>query len=183
MTGQHGERRGIRRPGLTWAVGAFALVILGAGCSEADEIGTPAADQTPIDTSAPTDSTPESSPDEPDGDTTAPDESTPGATTPDDTSPEAPPVAESSPDGTVPAGPPSTPETSEPPPEEEDPTDDERNEAGPEDEPDPVFVALALAGFVALLSVAAWWMVRREDPDADIGNPGRHDWPDDQMSL
>lgn len=36
----------------------------------------------------------------------------------------------------------------------------------PDSHIDPLYTALAVLGFVGLVGVASWWMVRRDDPDA-----------------
>jgi hypothetical protein len=77
-------------------------------------------------------------------------------------------VAETIPDDSLP------PEESLPPPAATGPTNDPV---------DPLTVVVALAGFAVLLGVAAWWMVRRVDPDAQPlpSSENDPDWPTDQM--
>jgi hypothetical protein len=74
----------------------------------------------------------------------------------------------------------SVPPASEPPPSE--PTESESDDttpdnalvgAGePDDDIDTTVAVVAIGGFVALLAVASWWMVRRSDPDAEPMPPG-----------
>lgn len=49
----------------------------------------------------------------------------------------------------------------------------------PDDDVDPLNATLAIIGFVALVGLASWWMVRRDDPDAAPMPPGRP--PDDGL--
>lgn len=69
----------------------------------------------------------------------------------------------------------SEPPTSEPTESESDDTtpDDALVGAGePDDDIDTTVAVVAIGGFVALLAVASWWMVRRSDPDAEPMPPG-----------
>jgi hypothetical protein len=171
MTSGRNERRRIPgRTALACAVGIVALAAFAAACSGADQISPPAVEDVG---SAP------DAPDESEGDGSAPE-----TTAPDDV-----PDEETPPDDTAPA---TTPPATNPPdeaPDSSEPVDDSSAVEGgsdgsePADELDPVLVALAVAGFVVLVGVAAWWMLRRDDPDADIGHAEEHQWPDDQMSL
>ncbi len=86
----------------------------------------------------------------------------PTDTSPDPTTPDSSGPASTEPDG-------SAPETS---------VRDALVAAGdPDDDIDATTAAIAVVGFVALLTVASWWMVRRSDPDAEPmprqhGEPG-----------
>jgi hypothetical protein len=74
-----------------------------------------------------------------------------------------------------PTGPDSTPVTSEP--DTSTPTsqgDDELVGAGsPDSDVDSTTATIAVVGFVLLVALAGWWMVRRTDPDAEP-MPRRH---------
>lgn len=78
---------------------------------------------------------------------------------------------------------PTTPDTTTPetPPETE-PTDPTTEPGASDDPVDPLSVALGILGFVVLLAVAGWWMIKRVDPDSqphpppddDSATPGSH---------
>jgi hypothetical protein len=170
----------VAQPGrvLVRVVGLVAVLVLGAACSGADQIGQQTDDPPSTDTGAPSEMIPDVPVTEP---------AAPGDTaSPDDSAPEAPPVEESSPDDSPPStSPPEDGPDSTDPPADDDPAGgDDPGATGPEnDDVDPALVALALAGFVVLLGIAAWWMLRRADADDEIGHPDQHDWPDGQMSM
>ena len=85
-------------------------------------------------------------------DATAPDPTTPGSTEPDDSAPET-----SVQDTLVAAG-------------------------NPDDDIDTTTATIAVVGFIALLTVASWWMVRRTNPDAEP-MPGQHGEPGPSSDL
>jgi hypothetical protein len=68
-----------------------------------------------------------------------------------------------------PTAPDSTPATSEPDTSTSDaPANDELVGAGsPDSDVDSTTAAIAVVGFVLLVALAAWWMVRRSNPDAE----------------
>ena len=178
MTGRCARRCGAGRGALARVIGVIAFALAVAACSGVDETSSSITENDPVATSG----AGESVPDDTGGDTSPPEESPPVETPPAET-PSEPPVEESDPEDSTPttAPPDEEPETSEPP--DDGPADDEVVVDAADDDVDPVLVSLAVAGFVALLAVAAWWMFRRDDPDADIGHTDPQDWPDDQMSL
>ncbi len=61
---------------------------------------------------------------------------------------------------------PAPPETTVPAPEESTPDDTLVGAGEPDGEIDTTVAVIAIIGFVILLGVASWWMVRRSDPDA-----------------
>lgn len=97
-------------------------------------------------------------------------ESQPVDTAPVDTAPEdtTPPVT-TEPGDTVPG--PTVPDATEP----DATTAGERlvGAGEPDGDLDPLYVTLAIVGFIGLLAVASWWMVRRDDPDAGPMPPPR----------
>jgi hypothetical protein len=161
------------------AIGVIAFAAAVAACSGVDETSSSITENGPVATSE----AGESVPDDTGGDTSPPEESTPVESPPVEP-PSEPPAEESDPEDSTPATAPpdEEPETSAPPGDDAPADDDVVGDAA-DDDVDPVLITLAVAGFVALLAVAAWWMFRRDDPDADIGHTDPHDWPDDHMSL
>ena len=109
-----------------------------------------------------------------------------GTTPPDSTKATTPPSDDTTPDGSAPVTTPpdEQPDNSEPTDSEHSP-DEQTPTTAPTDDAaaDPVVVGLAAAGFILLVGIAAWWMLRRDDPDADAGRQSRRDWPDDQMTV
>jgi len=87
----------------------------------------------------------------------------------------APETTVSDPSIPEPTAPDSTPATSEPDTSTSDgPGNDELVGAGsPDSDVDSTTAAIAVVGFVLLVALAAWWMVRRTDPDAEP-MPRRH---------
>jgi hypothetical protein len=78
------------------------------------------------------------------------------STSPDDTSPETTPDSEppdSEPPDTTPDAEPTTPD------------DTLVGSGDPDGDVDTTRAVIAVVGFLALLAVASWWMVRRPDPD------------------
>lgn len=150
-------------------VGVVGVVGLGAACSDADE--------TRPDAAGPVASSPSDEPDASVPRDSVPEESVPDGSVPEESAPDSAPATPPD-DGTEPSEPSDPPEGGEPPIEEGPDVS-----ASDDDEVDPVLVALAVLGFVVLVGVAARWMLRRDDPDDEIGRPDRRDWPDEQMSL
>jgi heme A synthase len=109
-------------------------------------------------------SAPDSTVDESTGTTTAP--TTPEPSTPEPTTPE------------------STPDTSEPDSSTSAvPGDDALIGSGdPDSDVDSTTAAIAVVGFVLLVALAGWWMVRRDDPDAEPMPPD-HDRADPPSDL
>lgn len=104
------------------------------------------------------------------------------STTPPESAPATtPPSDETTPDGSEPVTTPpdQQPDTSEPTEGENSPDDQTPTTAPTDDDVDPVGVGLAAAGFILLVGIAAWWMLRRDDPGADIDRQG----PDDRMTV
>ena len=62
---------------------------------------------------------------------------------------------------------PDTTEPTEPPSEETSPGDTLVGAGDPDTDIDGTVALIAVVGFVILLAVASWWMVRRSDPDAE----------------
>jgi hypothetical protein len=87
----------------------------------------------------------------------------------------APEPTASEPSTPEPTAPDSTPATSEPDtPTSQSQENDELVGAGnPDSDVDSTTAAIAVVGFVLLVALAAWWMVRRTDPDAEP-MPRRH---------
>ncbi len=130
----------------------MSFLIVGIGCSEVEDTSRPVDTETP-----PTDG---------DGAPPTDDDGEGGDETPPTDGDETPPTDD---DGEG---------DGETPPTDDDgapPTDDD-GEGG-----DPVLVALSAVAVVALIGVAAWWMIGRQDPDEQVGRPD--DWPDADMSI
>lgn len=147
---------------------ALASVVL--GCSSADEAFPSTPDAT--------------APDEGEPDGSVPDGSVPDATVPDGSVPDDSVPVGSVPDGSVPDE--SGPSTPNDPPVNDAP-DGEPGEgaSAPDDDSDsdPLLFGLALVGFGILLGVAMTWMLRRDDPDREVGAVDTQDRPDEQMSI
>ncbi len=154
---------------------AALLAALMLGCSSADDTLPSAGDEasSPADAS----SLPPGSDDPVDSeagdgatDQTVPDEGPEGGEPADDSGDEGS-------DGDEPA-----PSTTTPDDDDVDP-DEEAGGDTSDDDVDPAVIALSFLGFGILVGVAAMWMLRRNDPDAQVGREERHDWPDQEMSL
>jgi hypothetical protein len=78
-----------------------------------------------------------------------------GAVAPSDTEP-----------GTTEPAPPETTVPDDSTPEESIPDDTLVGAGNPDDDVNATVAAIAVVGFVILLGVASWWMVRRSNPDA-----------------
>jgi hypothetical protein len=63
------------------------------------------------------------------------------------------------------------PEATEPPVEDTIPDDTLVGAGEPDSDIDGTVAAIAVVGFVLLVGVAAWWMVRRPNPDAEPHPP------------
>lgn len=70
-------------------------------------------------------------------------------------------------------------ETTSPEPEEGTPDDTLVGAGDPDSDIDTTVAAIAVIGFVILLGVASWWMVRRSDPDAQPMPPRSSPPPSD----
>lgn len=137
-----------RRPGaaLAVAIAVIVTIVLGGTAASASSTRRSAAPDEVVGTLAPDD-----------GDD-------PADTVPADTEPEGTAPEDTEPDETTPEG-----STSD----EDDPDDGLVGAGDIDDDIDPLYTAIALIGFVALLAVASWWMVRRDDPDAAPMPPDR----------
>jgi len=70
-------------------------------------------------------------------------------------------------------------ETTSPAPDESTPDDTLVGAGDPDGDIDTTVAAIAVIGFVILLGVASWWMVRRSDPDAQPMPPRSSPPPSD----
>jgi hypothetical protein len=92
--------------------------------------------------------------------------SAPNVTVDDSTGPAPEPsTPEPEPDSTTPE---STPATSEPDPSTPTPSQDDAliGAGDPDSDVNPTTSTIAIVGFVLVIALAGWWMVRRSNPDA-----------------